>query len=178
MPTIDIEVVDYGPKELDEVISSGFIDSVTTQAEEHLKTDGHLDTTIFIYTANKHLLQLMPDLNDIAGTLTVFSAIEGMYPDCLAFCMVNDGYVIFREEGDSLGLERDVALDEEGDECVIVQLRVRDGRFWVRQRIYHRHMDEIILDDTRAEGSHSDRQSELYGSILDPWRESGPAPVR
>ena len=176
MPTLDIDAIDYGPKELDEILSSDFVDDIATQAEEHLKKDGHLDTVVFIYTVNKHLLQLTPDMNDVAGVMTVFSAIEGMYSDCLAFCMVNDGYVVLRGEGDVL--EENVDLDEDGTECLLVQMRVRDGRFWIKQHVYHRDGDEVVFDDEIAEGSYSDKHSDLYGSIIDPWRESGPAPVR
>lgn len=174
MPTMDIEVVDYGPHEIDEVICKEMIDYLGDVSNGFLMRDGGVDTVVFIFTKDKHLIQLSPDWRAVKEIQLVYSAIEGMYGDCLAFAMITEGYVVIREGGYVSDPEDDdIDLKEEGVPCLLVQLRARDGRFWIRQQTYHKDGDEIVLDKL-AEGSLDDRESDLLGSILDPWRKSGP----
>ena len=181
MPEMDIEVVDYGPQEIDEVISQEFVDDIASRAETFLEENNKLDSAIFIYTKNKKLLQLIPeDFNNPEKKMATFAFIEKIYADCHAVCTVDSLFVVWLNKDETP--DPSVDIKEIGDECILVKLRTRDGRYWIRQRVFTRDVingkETIILNPDTNQSSYKDIGSELVADILDPWRESGPAPVR
>ena len=180
MPEIEMEVIDYGPQEIEDVICKEFIDDIAERAEEHLERDGQIEPAFFIYTKNKKLLQLKPEIHSVEETAAVFAAIEKIYADCHAVCIVNNAFVVNIREDEVQGLS--VNPEEVGQECLLIHLKTRDGRFWLRQRTYYRDRidgKEVVIFDTDIEqGSYKDPGTEFISNVLDPWRESGPAPVR
>ena len=186
---IDIEVIDYGIKEIDEIINKEFVDNLAERAEKHLERDGFLDPAFFVYTKNKKLLQLIPVINNRENLKGVVATIESIYADCNALCTIHDVYVISIGEDEDTEYEDSkyinpstIDYENEGQTCILIQLQVRDGRFWIRQRAYQTIQDGdtkyITFDADIIEGSHKDKHTELIHNVIDPWKESGPAPVR
>jgi hypothetical protein len=181
MPEMEIEVVDYGPQKIEDVISQEFVDGIADRAEIFLEENNELDSAIFIYTKGKKLLQLMPeDFNNPEKKAATFAFIEKIYADCHAICTVDNLFVVQLNKEEALDPFADV--EAVGDECILVKLRTRDGRYWIRQRLFTRDIikgkEVITLNSNIDRGSYKDIGGELLADVLDPWRESGPAPVR
>ena len=168
-----------GPYEDGDIISEEFVDRLGWYAREFIQEHGGLHAPLSIYTQDKFIHEIVLDYSSQERLQAAFTAIEAMYPDCRAWCLVKLTHWMIVESVNDLpdGDE----IKEQGRQSIAVQLIVRDGKYWVWNlpivevvRNEDGEMTDTVFELEPDIISHEVENTDVLRMAFDPWRKSGP----